>query len=98
MIPGALVDSAVGYAKGPESNPAIMAINPGENAMRTRTTLATATMLAVGALLGWLTASGRLAGWLQAQDRPAAMTAGQLDRTVLPIPEPKAVPITTLDA
>jgi len=32
----------------------------------------------------------------QAQDKPAA--SGQLDRTILPIPEPKLAPITELDA
>jgi Sulfatase len=62
--------------------------------MRTRATLAAAAMLAAGALLGWLTAAGQFTTAF-AQDKPAD---GQLDRTVLPIPEPKSAPITELDA
>src|SRR6476659_2870306 len=62
--------------------------------MRTRATLAAAAMLEAGALLGWLTASGQFTTAF-AQDKPAD---GQLDRTVLPIPEPKSAPITELDA
>ncbi len=45
----------------------------------------------VVALLTWLIAMSALA-----QDKPAA--SGQLDRTTLPIPEPKVAPITELDA
>ena len=43
--------------------------------MRTRTTLAAATMLAAGALLGWLTATGRLTPEVVAQDKSAAPSA-----------------------
>lgn len=51
---------------------------------------------AVGMLLGFLVVSGNLTESF-AQDAQA--TASQpLDRTVLPIPEPKLTPITTLDA
>src|SRR5262245_34919885 len=49
--------------------------------MRTRTTLAVATVLAAGALLGWLAASGRLAGPTFAQD--TGETA-KVDGTQLP--------------
>lgn len=47
---------------------------------------------------------GIFAGWFLATDRPDATALGQtrppekLDRTVLPIPEPKLAPITELDA
>src|SRR5439155_12800562 len=63
-----------------------------------------AAVLAAGALLGWLAASGRLTSSAQAQDRPIAKAPADqpadnsLDRTVLPIPEPKLARITTLDA
>ncbi len=72
--------------------------------MRTRTILAAAAVLAAGALLGWLAASGRLAPDVQAQDRQTPKAGadqpagGSLDRTVLPIPEPKLEPITEIDA
>ena len=63
--------------------------------------LLTAAVLAVGGLLGWLAAPGKF--------NPDRLTAAQpkaeakaapdaLDRTVLPIPEPKVAPITELDA
>ncbi len=55
--------------------------------MRTRTTVAAATMLAAGALVGWLTASGQLARLAQAQERPAGPAIG--GSQVLPVPEPK---------
>lgn len=59
-------------------------------------------ILAVGALLGWLTAHGQLAHLLHAQDKntpgSAITTSDMLDRTVLPIPEPKVAPLTELDA
>jgi len=62
----------------------------------TRTQILIATTLAGGAFFGWLTASNRLPTLAQAQDKP--VTRGQLDRTVLPIHEPKLAPITELDA
>ena len=52
--------------------------------------------LAVGSALGWLTASRRLPS-INAAEQPKA-APDILDRTVLPIPEPKPVSITTLDA
>jgi arylsulfatase len=66
--------------------------------MRTRTTPATAAVLAVGALLGWLAASGRLLQEAVAQDKPPAPSPDRFDRTVLPIKEPQYPPITELDA
>jgi hypothetical protein len=39
----------------------------GDHAMRTRTNLAAATLLAAGALLGWLTGSGRIESSTHAQ-------------------------------
>jgi arylsulfatase len=54
--------------------------------VRTQTTLAAATVLAVGALLGWLSASGRLATIAQAQDQATkAQSPGGSD--VLPRPD-----------
>src|SRR5262249_28358845 len=54
--------------------------------MRTRTTLAAATVLAVGALLGWLSASGWLPTIAHAQDNEKQPTPpGGSD--VLPRPE-----------
>jgi hypothetical protein len=38
--------------------------------MRTRTTLAAATLFAAGALLGWITASGQPTTSVRAQDQP----------------------------
>jgi len=61
--------------------------------MQTRTTSPAVALLALGGLLGWLTALG----WPHmalAQDKPAD---GQPDRTVLPILEPRRQPITVLD-
>ncbi len=59
-------------------------------------------ILAVGALLGWFTASGQLTNLLHGQDKTALadtkLAPDKLDRTVLPIAEPKLAPITTLDA
>ena len=59
-------------------------------------------VLAIGALMGWFTASGQLINLLHAQNKTAPADAksapDELDRTVLPIPEPKLAPITTLDA
>jgi arylsulfatase len=68
-----------------------------------RSTFAATTLVVLGALLGWLTASGHVAGQQpRGQVTPKAVadqpTSGQLDRSVLPIPEPKLTPITTLDA
>jgi arylsulfatase len=52
--------------------------------------------LTIGSALGWLTASGHLPS-IHAAEKPKA-APDKLDRTVLPIPEPKPVPNTTLDA
>jgi arylsulfatase len=61
--------------------------------MRKRETLSATTVFVAGALLGWLTASPQFSTAF-AQDKSAD---GQLDRTVLPIPEPKSAPSTELD-
>src|SRR5262245_33090212 len=63
-------------------------VKQGDDTMRTRTTLATATVLAVGGLLGWLMASSRLA---QAQDKagqPKAAPQPPAGADVLPKPPP----------
>jgi arylsulfatase len=52
--------------------------------------------IAFGGVLGWLSASGPLPA-IDAADEPKAAPV-KLDRTVLPLPEPKIAPITTLDA
>lgn len=62
----------------------------------TRTQILIATTLAGGAFFGWLTASNQLPPVAQAQDKPVA--SSQLDRTVLPIPEPDYPRSTVLDA
>jgi arylsulfatase A-like enzyme len=53
--------------------------------MRTRTTLAAAALLAVGAMLGWLAASGRLATVLAQNKTDPPATGG----TQLPRPDPE---------
>ncbi len=55
---------------------------------------------ALGAGLGWFVASGYLVNFIHAKGEMngANRSSDQLDRTVLPIPEPKLTPITTLDA
>ncbi|MFN0020716.1 MAG: arylsulfatase [Pirellulaceae bacterium] len=61
--------------------------------------LATAALLAVGAFLGWLSASINCNFEAIAQEKASIKSAeGKLDRTVLPIQEPKLKPITELDA
>ena len=65
--------------------------------MRART-LVLAAALAGGVVLGWLTSGSRLTTGLLAQDKPTPAGVGKLDRTVLPIPEPKREPITETDA
>lgn len=59
-------------------------------------------ILAVGALLGWFTASGHLTNLLHAQNKTAPSDAkpasDKPDRTVLPILETKFAPISELDA
>jgi arylsulfatase A-like enzyme len=62
-----------------------------------------AVALAAGGLLGWLAATGRLIPEARAQynrvTRTSTETAtGAIDRTVLPIPEPKVPHSTVLDA
>ncbi len=52
-------------------------------------------VLAIGVLLGYLAATGQLRSLTSAEEKPAATV---LDRTVLPIPEPRLKPITALDA
>lgn len=51
--------------------------------MRTRTYLTAATVVAVGALLGWLTASGRFS---QAQEQAAKQANHATAGSVLPVP------------
>src|SRR5688500_13997212 len=67
-----------------------------ERTMRRSTGVLGAAAVACGALLAWLAASGWLTAPVQAQDKPAA--SGKLDRTVLPVPEPKTEAITEIDA
>ncbi len=62
--------------------------------MHMRNIFCAAALLAVLALLAWPIIGPGVAG-VSAQDGPAA---SGLDRTVLPIPEPKVAPITELDA
>jgi len=50
---------------------------------------------AIGGLVGWLAAGGHAPQTIAAQEKNAA--PGRLDRTVLPIPEPKVAPVTELD-
>lgn len=55
----------------------------------------------LGALLGWSVDDDAARGNATTRDQPAApgqAAPGQLDRTTLPIPEPKQKPITELDA
>ena len=74
--------------------------------MRIRIQFPAILALAVGALLGWLTASGRLTTRLEAQDKspqPAVKSVAKpavekLDRATLPIPEPKVPHSTVFDA
>src|SRR6188768_1621088 len=61
--------------------------------------LAIAALLGVGAYLGWLTAIGSHYSQTVAQEKTSVKSAeAKLDRTVLPIPEPKIAPSTVLDA
>ena len=57
--------------------------------MRTRTTLAAAAAVAVGALLGGLAASGRLAPWAHAEEKPgqASGKGGAGLSPILPPPD-----------
>jgi hypothetical protein len=57
--------------------------------MRTPTILPAATLVAAGALLGWLAASSRLAQWAQAEEKQtqAAGKGGAGLSPVLPPPE-----------
>jgi hypothetical protein len=52
--------------------------------------------VSIGSAFGWLTARVRIPSVLAAEESKVA--ADTLDRTHLPIPEPKPAPITTLDA
>jgi len=61
--------------------------------------------IAVGGMSGWLVASGTLESVLAQENKEETKVAAQpapapytLDRSVLPIAEPKLIPITTLDA
>lgn len=54
----------------PARNTVLVAQSEGQGAMRTQMSLVTATVLAVGALLGSLTASGPLVTIAQAQSQP----------------------------
>jgi arylsulfatase A-like enzyme len=71
--------------------------------MRSHRGLMTVGALALGALLGWLTASARPGLEAATDDAPAAnaplesVATGARDRTVLPIPEPQPPTITELD-
>src|SRR5438067_12277077 len=66
------------------------------------TQLLTLAAIALGALLGYGAAAGKFRpGRASADPRPAAgekAVPDKLDRTVLPIPEPKYRPITEVDA
>src|SRR4051812_27898537 len=70
----------------------------------TRTGLAGVGLLALGSLLGYAAATGQLGAGRAAfatQKAPSAdekAIAYKLDRTALPIAEPKAAPITEVDA
>jgi arylsulfatase A-like enzyme len=67
--------------------------------MSRQSPFATVTLLAAGVFLSWLTASSQRASQSVAHEKsPAKAAAEKLDRTVLPIPEPKLAPITVLDA
>lgn len=58
------------------------------------------TAVAIGAGFGWMLAQERPADALAQNKAPAnraAVPAAELDRTVLPIPEPKRPPITEID-
>jgi arylsulfatase len=65
--------------------------------MQSRNTLRAAALLAVSTLPAWPMIGPGVAG-VSAQDRLRLATGSQLDRTVLPIPEPAVAPITELDA
>jgi arylsulfatase A-like enzyme len=71
--------------------------------MKSRIGLSTAGMVACGALIGWLAGVNGLSSEARAQQRAPANVAqaragsGQLNRTVLPIPEPQPPSITELD-
>ena len=65
--------------------------------MRRRKALPPIISVACGVLLGWLSATGGLPR-LAADDKKAAEESNAPSRDVLPIPEPKPAPITTLDA
>src|SRR5262245_63634442 len=60
-----------------------------------RVPFAVSFVVVLGGLFGWLTASGPAPVGAVAQEKSPASAA--LDRTVLPIPEPKIVPSTELD-
>lgn len=57
-------------------------------------------VLALGGLLGWIAASGTFQNdrLMAAQAKADDKAGDKLDRTILPIPEPKLAPITELDA
>src|SRR5258708_3773929 len=57
----------------------------------------TSVLLGMSVVFGWLAAGGSFMG-NPAASATRAEAADSLDRTVLPIPEPKLTPITTLDA
>ncbi|MDB5349316.1 MAG: atsA 16 [Planctomycetota bacterium] len=65
--------------------------------MRRRTDLSAILAVTCGVLVGWLSAAGRLPR-LAADETKASETENPLPRDVLPIPEPKRAPISTLDA
>ena len=71
-----------------------------DSAMKRPTRALMVMALAFGSLLGWLVASGQFHSphLTAAELQTDTKTPDMLDRTVLPIPEPKPVPITTLDA
>lgn len=65
-----------------------------------RSLIWTVPVLALGGVLGWMAASGKFENdrLMAAQARADDKAGDKLDRTVLPIPEPKLAPITELDA
>ena len=71
-----------------------------DNLRRTRTTLAAATLLAAGALLGWLATSVRLAPEVQAQDKPPAAAKPKLATDIpaeIPRPDKLETRLGTLE-
>src|SRR4051794_37046860 len=69
----------------------------GGRIVERRTILPAILAVSCGVLVGWLSAAARLPR-LAADDKKTAETSNDPPRDVLPIPEPRLSPITTLDA